>query len=780
MALSWNSKDEKKIAEEVTFSEFDTSKRINSIDTPPPYPSGRPWHIGAAAHYSQIDMLARTMRMQGKNVFFPIGIDRNGLPVERYTEKKFNINMHQMPREKFIELCSHALDDLEAEMLSIMKSMGLSGDFKNYYRTDSKEYRALTQSTFIELWNKGLIYEDRRPNNYCISCGTTIADAEIVYEELPTELVYIKFKLKQGKLKSKRESGEIIIATTRPELICACQVVLCNPKDERYAKIIDKEIKVELPLYKREVPFATHSSVEKEFGTGVVMMCSYGDYTDVRIFRELGLKEIAAIDEKGLMTKEAGKYAGMRIKDARKAIIEDLDKARLIVKKEKIMHRTPVCERCNTPTEIISMPEFYLKQLNFIDDIKKIIDKAVFYPKIHKQLLLDWINSITIDWPISRRRYYGTEIPIWRCKKCKNILLPKADYKTYWQPWRQKFPGKCECGGELVGDERTFDTWMDSSVSPLFISKFKKDDNFFSKAFPCEIRPQGKEIVRTWLYYTLLRCYQLTGEPAFNKIWIMGLGVDEKGEKMSKSKGNVIDPIPMLEKYGADAFRFWAASESSLGFDFRCSEQRIISAGKFINKVFNIAKFVSSFGKPAEKPPKLEALDKWILSELNKTSEIVMSGYNEFNFFIPSNELRKFLWNLFADHYLELVKARAYKGDKSALYTLNKCLEVCLILLAPIIPFITYYLFKEIYRKNVHKQKFSEIKIENIKSKLETRCIIESNSAIWKAKKDKRLNLKSEIKEAVLPEKLKIIKKDLIACHNIKNLKFGDKIEIAL
>ncbi|MEM5782383.1 MAG: class I tRNA ligase family protein, partial [Candidatus Aenigmatarchaeota archaeon] len=391
-----------------------TKKKIFSIDTPPPYPSGAIWHIGAVAHYSQIDMIARTARMLGFEVFFPIVIDRNGIGVERYAEKKFGVSLHEIEREKFLFYCKKALDELEKKMMDIMISIGISGDFENYYQTDSEEYRKLTQSTFIDLWNKNLIYTDTRPNNFCPNCKTTIADAEVIYEEIPTDLVYIKFKV---------DGEEIVIATTRPELLCACQAVLVHPDDERYKKFIGK--KALLPIYQREVPIFSNISVNQNFGSGAVMICSYGDSEDVRLFRELKLKEIISIDYEGKMTSKAGVYAGLTVGEARKKIVEDLEKNGLVFKKENIIHRTPVCEKCRTPIEIIPMTEFYLKQLPFLNEIKKHAENLTFYPGMHRQILINWINSITIDWPISRRRYYATEIPVWYCKNCGEIYVPK-------------------------------------------------------------------------------------------------------------------------------------------------------------------------------------------------------------------------------------------------------------------------------------------------------------------------------------------------------------------
>ena len=315
---AWDPKLENAILkkwEEEKLYDFQLSDNNYTIDTPPPYPSGRPWHIGAASHYAQIDMIARTARMSGKNVYFPIGIDRNGLPVELYTEKKHGIRMRETERGEFLELCKNALDDLEAEMIQIMKSLGLSGDFKNYYRTDSEDYRKFTQETFIDLWKKGVIYLATRPNNYDWVSGTTIADAEIVYEEIPTKLVYMKFITKETK-------KEIIIASTRPELLCACKTVIVNPNDERYSDLIGKELIV--PLTNSEVKITPHHSAKIEFGSGAVMVCSYGDQNDVALFRELQLGEVIAIGLDGRMTEVAGEYQGLKPKQARTKIIEDL------------------------------------------------------------------------------------------------------------------------------------------------------------------------------------------------------------------------------------------------------------------------------------------------------------------------------------------------------------------------------------------------------------------------------------------------------------------------
>ncbi|KAG2477287.1 MAG: Valine--tRNA ligase [Nitrosopumilales archaeon] len=763
---AWNPELELKILkqwEESHLYDFVLKDDNFTIDTPPPYPSGRPWHIGAAAHYAQIDMIARTARMNGKNVFFPLGIDRNGLPVELYTEKKHNIRMRETERGKFLDLCREALDDLEAEMIQIMKNLGLSADLEHYYRTDSEEYRALTQATFIELWNKGLIYVANRPNNYDWVSGTTIADAEITYLDIPTKLVYIKFQIKNS-------DNTITVASTRPELLCTCKTIIVNSEDERYTDVVGK--KVIVPISNQEVEIKTHHSAQKEFGSGAVMVCSYGDHNDVALFRELKLEEAIAIGLDGRMTEVAGEYSGLKPKQARTKIIEDLEKKGFVEKIEGVVHRTPVSERSKNPIEIIPMEEYYLKQLDSVEKMKSLGSEINFHPPMHKQILMDWLESISIDWPISRRRFYGTEIPIWYCKSCSEPHVPEPG--KYYKPWKEEAPfNKCKkCGSsEFVGEERTFDTWMDSSISPLFVSKYTKDEDFFKKTYPATLRPQAKDIVRTWLYYTLLRCEQLTSQKPWSEAWIMGYGLDEKGMKMSKSKGNALDPLPVIQKMGADTFRFWSATEINHGYDFRCSEQKIESTKKFLSKLWNVSRFLSSF--PIIDSATLTPTDKWILSELDRLVSECKRGYSEYNFFIPAIALREFTWNLFAAHYIEMVKSRAYgigfseEEKNGAIYTLHKTLSTILKLLAPITPFITDYLWQILYSKqSIHKELQVQQESPEDMTKF-SKEIIEFNSNVWNEKKRKNLSLKDSISISI-PENLIQFKKDLQSMHNLE------------
>ena len=758
---TWNPKLEshmRKIWEDEDLYRFEPNHDAYTIDTPPPYPSGRPWHIGAAAHYAQIDMIARTARMSGKNVYFPIGIDRNGLPVEMYTEKKHGIRMRETERSRFIELCKEALDDLEEEMIKIMRGLGISGLIDTHYRTDSQEYRALTQSTFIDLWNKGRIYLATRPNNYDWASGTTIADAEVLYQDIPSDLVHMKF------------GGEMIIASTRPELLCACQAVIVNPADERYRDMIGKT--TTLPIFGRAVPIIGHPSAQMDFGTGAVMICSYGDRHDVELFRELKLEEIISIGMDGRMTAAAGPYKGLRPKQARSKIVDELERSGYLEKVEKITHRTPISERSKVPVEIIPMDEYYLKQTDRSDRMKKLACEIRFHPPMHRQILLNWLDSISIDWPISRRRYYGTEIPIWYCRSCSKPHVPKPG--GYYQPWKDKCPiASCiGCGSsEFDGEQRTFDTWMDSSGSPLFVSRFGRDQKFHETTYPTAIRPQAKDIVRTWLYYTLLKCDMLTGVKPWSEAWIMGYGLDERGLKMSKSKGNAIDPLPIIETLGADSFRFWSASEVNHGYDFRCNEQKILTTRKFLSKLWNIARFISRL--PDVQDAVLTPTDTWILAELDRTVAECATGYGSYNFFVPATAVREFTRNVFAAQYIEMVKARAY-GDgfsaeekNAAIHTLHLVLGTILKLLAPITPFITDYLWRALYsNQSIHKELLPQGPKPHKKDVQEiTQKITEFNSKIWNLKKSKGLSLKDTM-QIEIPPSLAPYKKDLKNMHN--------------
>ena len=504
-----------------------------------------------------IDVIARSQRLIGKEVLFPWGVDRNGINIEFTVEKKTGKKMRTYDRGEFLDLCKETIELYTQSMRRTAKRVGLSCDYDNEYLTDSPNYRSVTQSIFIDLFKKGDIIEDLRPNIYDPIEGTTIADAEVQRISRETLLCDVIWETLDGT--------EILISTTRPELICACGVVMVHPDDERYKDLIGKRVKLPLPVTGRpeSVEIQTHPSVKADFGSGVLMVCSFGDQNDVSVFRELGLKPFQAIDLEGKMTEVSGPLHGLNVLDARKLAISILEDSGKLSSKENRLQDIPVSERGSNPVEIILLKEWYVKQTHVIDRLFELSSNCNFIPERNRQFLHDWMDGISIDWPISRRRWYHTEVPIWYSEDSTKVIVPPRG--TYVQPWRDMPPTGsevldretrefvafyddiAESLGKIVGETKVFDTWMDSSNSNLFVSGYLNNPKMFERAFPTALRPQGKEIVRTWLYYTMLKSALLLDKPAFNNIWIDGLGMDPWGRKMSKSLGNGIDADSVLE-----------------------------------------------------------------------------------------------------------------------------------------------------------------------------------------------------------------------------------------
>lgn len=749
-------------------------KPLFIIDTPPPYTNAA-WHIGGAIHYSQIDIIARIMRMQGFQVLFPIGLDRNGLPIEIAAEKEFDINMHQISRTKFLQLCQQILDKYGSQILNVAYDLGMSCSsfsWDKVYKTDSPQYRALTQATFIELWRKGMIYEATHPTNWDPKLQTTIADAEIEYKEGIHTLYEIEFTIK--------ETGEIAaFATTRPELIPAIKLIAAHPDDERYSTIAGFTARV--PLWDIEVPILQHTIADPQFGTGLLQICSYGDLSDIRVLRELKLQPTYAIGKDGRLTAATGKYCGMTIAEGRTAIVADLQEQGAILSQKEIPYRYPISDRSGAAVEFIGMPEFYLQQERFIPMLQQYAESLKFHPEHMRQIWKDWLAKVSIDWPISRQRYYGTPIPLWQCKSCGHRMAP--DPGEYYEPWKNAAPFTvCErCRAhEFVGETRILDTWMDSSISSLYITQYP--NNAFSRKlqeytakrpYLVDLRTQGKEIVRTWLHYTMLRIQQLKEKPAFQHVWISGHVVTESGEKMSKRKGNSVAPEKILKKYGGDLLRLFGAMEATLGSDIRYSEQRLQTGKKLLTKVYNLARFISTFPE-SEATRVTMGADKWILAELNLLISDVKTYFTAYNFQPAMQKIRTFIMNTFASHYVEMVKNRAYNSAgkfseedaKSARNTLYMVLYATLKLLAPITPFITEYIYLRLKGKSIHTELLPTVEKMPQNPAL-TEALLSFNASIWKKKKD--TSLKQPITYCNIPAILQELIPDLVLMHNIQN-----------
>ncbi|MEK6970517.1 MAG: valine--tRNA ligase [archaeon] len=768
------------------FTEDAAHLPVFSIDTPPPYVNA-PIHMGHASTYTLMDFFARYKRMTGHRVLFPLGMDRNGLPIETAAEKRFKVRLHEVEREKFLEMCKTVLNESSGTSIHSFYRLGHSytswktgpriGDM---YETDSAEYRTLTQDTFIDLWNKGLVYEDTRLNNYCPGCRTTLSDSEIVRGEKETFLHHIVF--------TETQKGErLTIATTRPELLCTAAIILFNPTDQRYTHLEGKKARV--PLYDFEIPIISHPMADPFFGTGLVYMSrSAGDTDAIRFLIEMGIESQSCIDETGHLTQVAGFLKGMKTKEGREAIAAMMKEKGLLIQQEKIMHSVPLCERSKDTIEFISMPEWYVKQTHVKKELLAIAAEMEFHSPESRQILVDWIKNVKIDWPISRRRYYGTEIPIWYCGKCRHPYVPPKG--TYHQPWKEKCPAsKCEkCGHlEFIGETRVLDTWFDSSNSAAYILGKGRNDAFFEAHQPCTLRPQGKEIIRTWLYYSLLKHYLLHEKRLFNHAWINYHILDEKGIKMSKSLGNIINPVDVLDQYGAEPFRLWIALEGNLSTtDLSCSFARIEGAGKTLTKFWNVARFVGGFARPETKPV-LQPLDHWILGEMNRVVERCRGGFEHYDYHTPSSALRNFLWETFASHYLELAKNRAYnegnefspEASAAARWTLHHILDTLLLAFAPILPLFTHYVYASRHEKEVHAEPypishgFPPVDFTGDE-------LMALNSLIWKAKRESGGHLKTPLKTAILPTAFASIEHDLKAAHSIQTLSWGEGPKLEL
>ena len=784
-----------------------SGKEIFVVDTPPPYPSGT-WHIGAVAQYSMIDVIARSQRLLGKEVFFPWGVDRNGINIEFTVEKNTGRKMKTFERTEFLDLCRDTIEEYTQAMRETAARVGLSCDFDKEYLTDSDEYRGVSQSIFVDLFKRGDIVEDLRPNIYDPVEGTTIADAEVERLQRKTKLIDIRWTTEDGL--------DVIISTTRPELICACGIVVVHPDDERYQHLVGKQIvlPVETNGRSKSVEITTHPSVKSDFGSGVLMVCSFGDQNDVAVFRELGLSPFQAIDLDGNMTDISGPYVGMKVIEAREKAIEDLNSADRIVNIIEKEQDVPVSERGKNPVEIILLKEWYVRQTHIQDRMRELIEDMEFHPVRNKQFLLDWMDNISIDWPISRRRWYHTEVPIWYSEDGSKVITPPPG--VYVQPWREDPPAgsrvlqrdtRDDVGswddlssslGTVIGEEKVFDTWMDSSNSNLYVSGYLSDPDLFAKAFPTGIRPQGKEIVRTWLYYTLLKSALLLDSPGFKHIWIDGLGMDPWGRKMSKSLGNGIDANSVLEcgaggrtgswkirgpdkvvnlranKIGSECFRLWKACDAQVGDDFQINpediEQKYFGV---LTKLFNVARFASQFPVPSnleDLSDNLQPEDEWILSEFQLVMTRVEQGWKEIDIYNAAQSLKNFATGVLPSHWLEMVKSRLYDGDEAAAWTLHRIVRDLLDAFAPICPFFSHYLSSTLYNRSaVEADTFPQLTLnfETEKWTELTESVMFFNSEVWKMKKDQGLSLNSEIVGLSIPSNLDSLQISLTRMHKL-------------
>ena len=758
---------------------FDSGKKgkIYSIDTPPPTVSGD-MHVGHAFSYSQQDFIARFWRMYlaGKGqVFYPFGTDDNGLPTERLVEKLNGVKSKNMSRAEFIELCLKTLEKITPSFVGQWKNLGISADYDLFYSTIDKNSQKISQKSFIELFKKGLIYKKEFPTIWCPDCQTAIAQAELEDREEKSRFLTIKF-LVDGK--------ELLISTTRPELIPACVAIFVNPKDERYKTIKGK--KAILPLFGLTVPIINDESADMKKGTGAMMVCSYGDKYDVEAIAGHKLTPKIIFSHDG--TLNFGDYKGMKIRDARRKIIEELKAKNLIAKEEPITHFLNVHDKCGTEIEFLPTEQWFIKILDKKKEFLSIGNKIDWHPDYMKKRYENWINGLEWDWNISRNRHFGIPIPVWTCKTCGEIVIPD-EKELPVDPMKMKV--NCPvCKVKTEPETKVLDTWATSSLTPQITSSLVDG----KVKIPFALRPQAHDIIRTWAFYTIVKSYLHEKKMPWENIMISGF-VTLGGEKMSKSKGIAINPGEIVEKYGADALRFWAAG-SKLGENLDYREEDVLAGKKFITKLKNAANFVfmNLRDYKGKKPKKMEKIDELFLTKLGVCIQKTTEEFKGYEYSKARAKIDQFFWKDFCDNYLEVVKWRVYNGSKqekeSAFYTLYNSLLSILKMISPITPFITEQIYLQHFKK-IEKGKSIHIsqwpKIENQQQKKldslhKFDFFVEVLQQVRKWKSDNKKPMNSPIFLTLSNNEFKILSKDfskdLSNVTNAKEIKEGKQFRV--
>lgn len=678
---------------EAYYFDRNSAKPRYIIDTPPPYPTGN-FHIGNALNWCYIDFIARYKRMRGFNVMFPQGWDCHGLPTEVKVEETYGITKNDVSREEFRRMCRELTLENIKKMRKTMLRLGFSIDWSNEYITMLPEYYRKTQLSFLQMLRKGYIYQAEHPVNFCTRCETAIAFAEVSYAKRKTVLSYFDF-------------DGVEIATTRPELLAACAAVAVHPDDERYRGLKGRRLRV--PLFGHEVPVIEDESVDPTFGTGAVMICTFGDRQDVLWWKKYDLELRKGIDRRGRMTGIAGRYQGMDVEACRKAILQDMERQGLLKRQEEVEQRVGTCWRCKKPIEILSERQWFIRVRP--EEILEAAGRIKWYPEHMHTRLVNWVSQMEWDWCISRQRIFATPIPVWFCLDCGEMVLPEEEElpvdPTVDRP-RKPCP---KCGGhDFAGEEDVLDTWMDSSISVLNVTGWTGKSR--PPYFPAQLRPQGHDIIRTWAFYTILRSVALFGEKPWDEIVINGMVLGEDGFKMSKSRGNIIDTDEIVEKYGADTFRQWAAASASTGSDIMFSWNDVIAASRYQTKLWNIVRFaLGVLGERRESDTKevKHLADRWLIACLHETVTEVTDALEHYQFDRALKAMREFTWGVLADRYIELVKGRLYMQDRaseSARAALRIALDELLRMLAPFAPHMSEECYRLLTGESVHAQRW--------------------------------------------------------------------------
>ncbi|RKX62298.1 MAG: valine--tRNA ligase [Thermodesulfobacteriota bacterium] len=661
---------------------YNEKKSKFSIVIPPPNVTGA-LHIGHALNNTLQDVLVRYKRMDGYDVLWVPGTDHAGIATQNVVEKeiaKEGLTRYDLGREKFLERVWQWKEQYGNRIIDQLKKLGASCSWSYKRFTMDEGLSRAVREVFVRLWEEGLIYRGDYIINWCPRCQTALADLEVEFESIPGKLWYIKYPLED-------ENRYIVVATTRPETMLGDTAVAVHPEDERYKDLIGKKIK--LPLIGRIIPIIADKVVDPEFGTGAVKVTPAHDFADFEIAKRHGLSFVKVIDERGKMTEKAGNYAGLDRFEARKKVLEDLKKQGLLEKEEDYQLVLGHCYRCNTVIEPLLSKQWFVATKPLAQPAISAVKYGFikFIPENWINLYFDWMKNIR-DWCISRQIWWGHRIPVWYCNSCgETIVSEKEDVR------------ECpNCGSKnLKRDEDVLDTWFSSALWPFSTLGWPENTKALSTFYPTTVLVTSFDIIFFWVARMIMMGIHFTGQIPFKNVYIHALVRDEKGQKMSKSRGNVIDPLEMIDKYGTDALRFTLVALAAQGRDIKLSEARIEGFKHFINKIWNASRFVLMNLKdylPEKEELRLNELplfSKWILSELQKTVKIVREKLDEFEFDQAAMQIYHFFWDKFCDWYLEVSKIYL-KDPKYKISTQKILLEVLkssLKLLHPFIPFIT-------------------------------------------------------------------------------------------
>jgi valyl-tRNA synthetase len=748
----------------------DREKPVYSIDTPPPYPSGN-FHMGNALNHTYIDIRARYKRMTGYNVLFPQGWDCHGLPTEVAVEKAKKMRKSDVPPDVFRKMCEEWIEQYIGIMKTAVIRLGCSIDWTTEYRTMDPDYMRKIQLSFLKLYEKDFIYKGTHPINYCIRCETAIADAEVEHKNKNGAIYTIPFET---------ETGEVLIATTRPVYLPACVALGVNPDDERYKHLIGGKAKV--PIAGHEVPIIANQEVDPEFGTGAMMICTYGDKADVVAVARYKLPVIMLLDSRGHITEAGGKYVGMYIAKAQKTIIADLREAGLIREEKQLNQEVGLCWRCSTAVEIVAAQQWFFRTISLTEKVVKTAHEVTWYPDYMRQRLLDWANGLDWDWVLSRQRVFATPVPVWYCKDCGKLRLAKPEELPV-DPRVVSITDTCECGSnEFVPDGDVMDTWFDSSMTCAIHAGWP-DRKDWQRQFPATVHPSGQDIIRTWAYYLMVRGLALFDSTQYETVLINGMVLGGDGRKMSKSLGNYVATPEVFDKYGADAPRQWAASGGSTGTDIPFRWEDVEYGWRFQRKLWNACRFAGMRLEDydgAEAEPQL--IDRWIMTKLQKTIKRATDAMEVCDFMNATEAARNFIWHVFCDHYLEAAKTRLYgEGDAktAAQWTMAHTIKDMLKLMAPVTPHITEEIYRTMYDAdnsiNVSEwPKYDESLVDEEAERIGD-MVIEAISSIRNEKNKQGVSLNKPVKQLTIyagehADDLKLGSQDIIDTLKVESL----------